>query len=110
MTIYGWYGGYGPRNDNGKEQTDKLSNSVIYITYENIEKESLDSVAAVLANSLGIDVAIGDVPETSAPPVTSQPENNTVLVGIVSGAVVSGLLILLSIVIIYAAGRRRKPK
>lgn len=111
MTVYGWYGTYGTRYNNGEEEGRDLSNSVIYVTYEDVNKESLDSVAYVVTESSGIEAVIGDVPETVLPPGTNQQTaNSTATVGIASGAVVIVLLLVLLIVSIIVFGRRRKPK
>ena len=111
MTVYGWYGTYGTRYNNGEEESRDLSNSVIYVTYEDVNKESLDRVADVLTESTGIEVVIGDVPETVLPSETNPPPaNNTAVVGIASGTVVVVLLLVLLIVSVIVLGRRRKPK
>ena len=111
ITLYGWYGGYGTRRDNGEEETKQLSNPVNYITYENVEKETLDSAALAITSSFGVDFVIGDAPVSTTPtPDTAQPADHTTLVGIAGGTTVAVLLIVLLIVIIAVVGRRRKPK
>ena len=110
--IYGWYGGYGTRRNDGKEETEQLSNPVNYITYENIEKETLDSAALGITGSFGKRVVFGDVPVLTTPtPDTAQPADHTTLVGIAGGtAVAVPLLVLLIVIIAVVGGRRRKPK
>ena len=112
ITIYGWYGGYGTRHNNGKEETEQLSNPVNYITYENVEKEALDRAAQAMTSSFGINVVVGDVPVSTTPtPDTAQPAGHTTLVGIAGGTAVAVLVLVLVIVIIAVfGGRRRKPK
>ena len=108
MTIYGWYGDYGTRYDNGQEETRDFSNSVSYITYDAVNEDDLNKATAALSASTGINVAIGEVPvSTPTPDITQPPNNNTLLVGIAGGTTVAILLIVLLIVIIVVAGRRR---
>ena len=111
VSVYGWYGGYGTRYDNGKEETRELSNSVSYVTYSEVEEGAIAS--AVSAAGIGnFEIIVGDVPVSSptAEPPTAAAADNTLLVGIISGAVVAVLLIILLIVVISVFGRRRKPK
>ena len=112
MEVYGWFGGYGTRYNDGKEETRQLSNSVNYVTYDGVEEGKLSSAAAAVASATGIRIIIGDVPVSSptADPPPAAPADNTALVGIASGSVVAILLIVLLIVSITVFGRRRKPK
>ena len=109
MNVYGWYGGYGTRYNNGKEETRELSNSVNYVTYNGVEEEK---IARAVSNAAGdFDIVVGDVPvssPTAEPPTAST--GDTLTVGIISGAVVAVLLIILLIVTITVFGRRRNPK
>ena len=113
VSVYGWYGGYGTRYDNGKEETRELSNSVSYVTYSEVEEGAIASAVSAAGNSIGnLEISVGDVPVSSptAEPPTAAAADNTLLVGIISGAVVAVLLIILLIVVISVFGRRRKPK
>lgn len=108
MNVYGWYGGYGTRYDDGKEDTEEFSNSVSYITYDDIA-DAINTVAERLAASTGIDLSIGEVPSSTSE--TTQPAaDNTLLVGIVAGSTVAALIIVLLIVIFIVLGRRKKAK
>jgi hypothetical protein len=111
VSVYGWYGGYGTRYDNGKEETQELSNSVSYVTYSEVEEGAIASAVSAAGNS-DFEISVGDVPVSSptAEPPTAAAADNTLLVGIISGAVVAVLLIILLIVVISVFGRRRKPK
>ena len=116
VSVYGWYGGYGTRYDNGKEETRELSNSVSYVTYSEVEEGAIASAVSAAGNLIvvdgDLDISVGDVPVSSptAEPPTAAAADNTLLVGIISGAVVAVLLIILLIVVISVFGRRRKPK
>ena len=112
VSVYGWYGGYGTRYDNGKEETRELSNSVSYVTYSEVEEGAIASAVSAAGNS-DLEISVGDVPvssPTAEPPTAAAAADNTLLVGIISGAVVAVLLIILLIVVISVFGRRRKPK
>lgn len=109
LTVYGWYGGYGPRYNNGKEGSEETS--VVYITYEGLDDNALSSVSSYLRESAGVEVVIGDVPVTTPTADATQPTgNNTALVGIVGGVVVAILVLVLLIVIITVYGRKRNPR
>ena len=112
MSVYGWYGGYGTRYDNGREETRDLSNSVSYVTYSEVEEGAITSAVSAAGMIAGFEISVGDVPVSSptAEPPTAAAADNTLLVGIISGAVVAVLLIILLIVVISVFGRRRKPK
>ena len=111
MNVYGWYGGYGTRYNNGKEETRELSNSVNYVTYNGVEEGKIARAVSDAASNAGFDIVVGDVPvssPTAEPPTAST--GDTLTVGIISGAVVAVLLIILLIVAITVFGRRRNPK
>ena len=113
VSVYGWYGGYGTRYDNGKEETRELSNSVSYVTYSEVEEGAIASAVSAAGMIPGFEISVGDVPvssPTAEPPTAAAAADNTLLVGIISGAVVAVLLIILLIVVISVFGRRRKPK
>lgn len=108
MNVYGWYGGYGTRYNNGKEETRELSNSVNYVTYNGVDEAK---IAGAVSDVKDFDIVVGDVPvssPTAEPPTAST--GDTLTVGIISGAVVAVLLIILLIVAITVFGRRRNPK
>lgn len=109
MTIYGWYGGYGPRDNNGKEGLQETT--VVYITYGGLEDDTLNRVTSALSGSMGFEVVIGEVPvSTPTADVTQPAADNTTLAGIVGGASVAVLLLVLLIVTLVVFGRRRKPR
>ena len=109
MTIYGWYGGYGPRENNGKEGSQETS--VVYITYDGLEDGDLNKVTSALSDSVGFEVVVGEVPvSTPTADVTQPAGDNTALAGIAGGAAIAVLLLVLLIVVIVVFGRRRSPR
>ena len=112
MNVYGWFGSYGTRHNSGKEDTQELSNSVNYVSYDSVEQDSIASAVSAAAAQADIEIVVGDLPASS--PTTEEPtspaEPVLMLVGIASGSAVAILLLILLIVVISVFGRRRKPK
>ena len=111
VSVYGWYGNRGPREDNGEEQTSAATASVIYITYT---EEQVTGLAARVAglHEFDFDIELGVVTDVtpSTEPGSQGVFQDRIIVGIVSAAAVSVLLIILVIVMVGIFGRRRKPK
>ena len=108
--MYGWFGDYGPRNEDGAQPTNVISTSVKYITYTDTDKESLaESVADLHGFDFGITLDDTATEEPGEKPA-NQLFNVQLTVVIVSVAGVLALVIILTIILIAKFGRRRQPK
>ena len=109
--MYGWYGDYGPRFDNGKEQTNQISASVRYLVFTDTQKESLAVDVQSLHNfDFGVELDTSD-PVTE--PTTTESGgffNDTGVVGIICGTVLLVLIIALVIVLLLVFRRRKRNK
>ena len=118
VIIYGWYGEFDPRENNGEISARELSTSppspIQYVEYNQELFELV--IESNEFNPLTFRVEFVPNPETTTTTTTKEPTPNgglsmEVILGVAVGGALGGLLILLIIVIVCVFGRRRdKPK
>ena len=109
--MYGWYGDYGPRSDNGKEQTNKLSASVRYLVFTDTQKDSLATGVQSFHNfDFGVEL---DTSDPITEPTTTDSGgffSDTGVVGIICGTVLLVLIIALVVVLLLVFRRRKQSE
>ena len=123
VTMYGWVGLDGPRDNNGEIITNVQPNQVIYIEYEGTLQASLPAAVRAGFNQFDFGVDLEDV----EPPTTATTEATTatteatsapgggvfsdrILVAIVISGAIAALVLILIIVIVCFFGRRRREQ
>ena len=116
VTMYGWYGGFEPRNSNGELSEDPVS--IQYIEYN---KEVFMMVAdSNIFNPLTFRVNFVPNAETTPPPPPTEGPSieaggppTVIILSVAVGGGLGVMVILLIIVLVCVFGRRRskdKPK